>query len=90
MKITEVKIKLIVNGAQLKGIAQVSLDDVFLVKDIKIVQGKEGLFIAMPSKKVEINGEVKHIDIAHPLNNTFREILSKAILEEFEKELQQP
>ncbi len=89
MKITEVKIKLIVNGAQLKGIAQVSLDDVFLVKDIKIVQGKEGLFIAMPSKKVEINGEVKHIDIAHPLNNTFREILSKAILEEFEKELQQ-
>ena len=87
MKITEVKIKLIVNGAQLKGIAQVSLDDVFLVKDIKIVQGKEGLFIAMPSKKVEINGEVKHIDIAHPLNNTFREILSKAILEEFDKEL---
>ncbi len=90
MKITDCKIKLIENGAQLKGIANVSLDNEFLVRDIKIVEGKEGLFIAMPSKKVEIEGQVKHIDVAHPLNNTFREILSKAILEAYAKELKAP
>ena len=82
MKITDCKIKLIENGAQLKGIANVSLDNEFLVRDIKIVEGKEGLFIAMPSRKVNDN---EFRDIAHPINSESRNELQEAILKAYEE-----
>lgn len=90
MKITNVKVRLVENGDRLKGIASVSFEEMFLVHDIKIVEGKDGLFISMPSKKQKTNEGEKHVDIAHPLNNTFRDILTKAVLEAYQKELANP
>jgi stage V sporulation protein G len=75
----------------MKAIASITIDDCFVVHDIKIIQGGKpdevGYFIAMPSKKTP-DGEFK--DIVHPLNTETRETLSKMILAEFEKELAKP
>ncbi|MNW18268.1 putative septation protein SpoVG [compost metagenome] len=64
----------------MKAIASVTFDDVFVIHDIKVIEKDEGLFIAMPSKKIP-NGEFK--DIAHPLNSETRELLKNAILEKY-------
>ncbi|MCC7430837.1 SpoVG family protein [bacterium] len=85
MKITEVSIKL-ANEEKLKGFANITFDDVFVVRGIKIINGSEGLFISMPSRKLN-NGEYR--DIVHPIQNDFRIELEKAILDEYEKSLSQ-
>ena len=89
MNITEVRIRLVKKDeGKMKAIASITIDDCFVVHDIKIIQGNRsedgGYFIAMPSKKTP-DGEFK--DIVHPLNTDTREMLSKVILAEFEKEL---
>ena len=82
MKITSVKVRKIEKeNSNMRGIASVTLDDEFVVHDIKIIDGRNGLFIAMPSKKLA-NGE--HKDIAHPITQDVRTMFQEAILEAYE------
>lgn len=87
MNITEVRIRLVKKDeGKMKAIASITIDDCFVVHDIKIIQGNRdgGCFIAMPSKRTP-EGEFK--DVVHPLNSETREMLSKIILEAYEKEV---
>ena len=83
MDITEVRIRLIKKDeGKLKAVASITIDDCFVVHDVKIIKGNDGCFIAMPSKKTP-EGEYK--DIVHPLNTETREMLGKIILAEYDK-----
>ncbi len=79
MQITDVRIRAMENGGKMKAVASVTFDDEFVVHDIKIVEGDNGLFIAMPSKRI---GE-EYKDIAHPLNLETRTKISSAIFEKY-------
>jgi putative septation protein spoVG len=83
MNISEVRVRLVKKDeGKLKAVASVTIDNCFVVHDVKILEGSEDYFIAMPSKKTP-DGEYK--DIVHPLNTETREQLKKVVLEEFEK-----
>ena len=73
-----------VESSRLKAIASILIDDCFAVHDIKIIEGAEGLFIAMPSKKAP-NGNFN--DIVHPINSETRELLSNAILNAYNESI---
>jgi stage V sporulation protein G len=81
MEITQVKV-FPVSEEKLKAYVSIVLDDCFLVSDLKVIQGPNGLFISMPSKRKK-NGEFK--DVAHPLNRETREMMERRILGEYEK-----
>ena len=82
MKITSVNVRKIEKeGSRMKGIASVLLDDSFAVHDIRIIEGDNGLFIAMPSRKTATGG---YRDIAHPINPEGRQKIQDAILAEYE------
>ena len=82
MKITSVNVRKIEKeGSHLKGIASVLLDDCFVVHDIRIIDGTNGLFIAMPSRKTAVGG---FRDIAHPINAETRKMFFDAIMEAYE------
>ena len=82
MKITSVTVRKIEKeNSRMKGIASVLLDDCFAVHDIRIIEGDNGLFIAMPSRPTSTGG---YRDIAHPINAETRQIFEKAILEAYE------
>ncbi len=84
MKITDVRVRLVKkDDSKLKGVASVTFDECFVVHDIRIIEGNEGYFIAMPSRKTG-DGEFK--DVAHPIKSETREELIKAILSAFEEE----
>ena len=80
MKISDIRIKLIESTGKLKAIAAVTIDGCFVVHDIKILQGMDSLFIAMPSRKA-VDGTYK--DIVHPLNTETREFMKATILEAY-------
>ncbi len=81
MKITSVKVRKIEKeDSRMKGIASVVIDDCFAVKDIRIIQGEDKLFIAMPSRKYP-DGEYR--DVAHPINGETRKLFEDAIIEEY-------
>ena len=83
MKITSVTVhKIEKENSRMKGIAVVTLDDAFVVYDIRIIEGDNGLFIAMPSRQTSTGG---YKDIAHPINTETRQMFEKAILEAYEK-----
>lgn len=83
MQITSVSVhKIEKENSRMKGIASVIIDDAFKIRDIRIIQGEEKLFIAMPSRKAT-TGE--YIDIAHPLNQDVRTMFEKAIFDEYKK-----
>ena len=71
----------------MRAIVSITLDDEFVIHDIKVIEGDKGLFIAMPSKKAA-DGEYR--DIAHPINSYTREVVQKIILESYEKALLEP
>ena len=83
MKITDVRLKKVDGHNRLKAIASVTIDDCFVIHELRIIEGDHGLFIAMPSRKLP-EGEFK--DIAHPINAETREQLEKAIIEEYNKQ----
>lgn len=83
MKITEVKV-FPVNEERLKAYVTITLEGVFVVRDLKIIKGNEGLFVAMPSKKRK-DGQFK--DIAHPLNQETRNDIEQAVFDAYEKEI---
>ncbi len=80
MQITDVRVKKINSQNRMKAIASITIDDVFVIHDIKVIESDKGLFIAMPSKKVQ-NGEFK--DIAHPINTETRDMIQKMIIEKY-------
>ncbi|HBT50377.1 MAG: Putative septation protein SpoVG [Caldanaerobacter subterraneus] len=82
MKITDVRVRKLNDEGRMKAVVSVTFDNEFVVHDIKVIEGQNGLFIAMPSRKTP-EGEFK--DIAHPINSDTRNKLQKAILEEYEK-----
>ncbi|WP_071026627.1 septation regulator SpoVG [Peptoniphilus raoultii] len=82
MNITDVRLRKFNSESKMKAIASVTFDNDFVVHDIKLIEGNEGLFIAMPSRKLP-GGEFR--DIAHPINSEARSIIEKAILEAYEK-----
>ncbi len=84
MKITEVKV-FPVNEERLKAYVTITIDDVFVVRDLKIIKGTDGLFVAMPSKKRK-DGQFK--DIAHPLNQETRTEIENAVFDAYEREVQ--
>ena len=84
MKITDVRIRRIAKEGKMKAIVSITLDDEFVVHDIKVIEGEKGLFIAMPSRKTS-NGEYR--DIAHPINSQTREQIQEIILIEYQKAL---
>lgn len=81
MEVTEVRIRKVNSGNRMKAVAQVTFDNEFVVHEIKVIDGPNGLFMAMPRK--ERNG--KFNDIAHPINQSTRDKIQKAVLEEYEK-----
>lgn len=87
MQITDVRVRKITKEGKMKAIVSITLDDEFVVHDIKVIEGEKGLFIAMPSKKAT-DGEYR--DIAHPINSSTRENLQRVILEGYEKALEEP
>jgi stage V sporulation protein G len=85
MEITEVKV-FPIQEEKLKAFVSIVFDQCFMVNDIKIIQGRDGLFISMPSRKKK-NGEFK--DVAHPLNNETRRIIEEKVLAEYDQALQE-
>lgn len=83
MEITEVRVYP-VDEEKLKAYVTITFDNCFVVRDIKIIKGLEGLFVSMPSRKRK-DGTYK--DVAHPLNNDTRQKIENAILAEYEREL---
>ncbi|MCL2838081.1 MAG: septation regulator SpoVG [Oscillospiraceae bacterium] len=84
MKITDIRVRLVNSEGRMKAVASVTFDDSFVVHDIKIIEGTDKLFIAMPSRKTP-DGEYK--DIAHPINTEMRETLSESIMAKYEEVL---
>ena len=87
MKITDIRVRKIENGGKMKAVVSITIDEEFVVHDIKIIEGEKGLFMAMPSRKTS-DGEFK--DVAHPIKSSTREELQRIILERYEKELLAP
>lgn len=87
MKITDVRVRKIAKEGKMKAIVSITIDDEFVVHDIKVIEGEKGLFIAMPSKKAT-DGEYR--DIAHPINSATRENIQNIILDCYEKALLEP
>ena len=82
MQITDVRVRKVSKDSKMKAVVSITIDDIFVVHDIKVIQGEKGLFIAMPSKK-SADGEYR--DIAHPINSETRQSLQKLILEKYEQ-----
>ena len=87
MEITNVRVRKITKEGKMKAVVSVTLDDEFVVHDIKVIEGEKGLFIAMPSKK-SADGEYR--DIAHPINSSTREKWQQLVLEAYDKALLLP
>lgn len=81
MQITDVRIRKISKEGKMKAVVSITLDDEFVVHDIKVIEGEKGLFIAMPSRRA---GDGEYRDIAHPINSNTREMIQDIILEKYE------
>lgn len=84
MQITDVRVRKVAKEGKMKAVVSITLDDEFVVHDIKVIEGEKGLFIAMPSRKAS-DGEYR--DTAHPINSATREAMQKIILEKYEAAL---
>ena len=81
MQITDVRVRKVTKEGKMKAIVSITLDNVFVVHDIKVIEGEKGLFIAMPSRKAT-DGEYR--DIAHPINSGTRDMIQSIVLEKYE------
>lgn len=87
INVTDVRVRLVkIDGGKLKGVASVVIDDCIAIHDIKLIEGEEGLFMAMPSKKIA-DGEYR--DIVHPINSQTREILKEKVLDAYNRAFQE-
>ncbi len=87
MKITDVRVRKMAKEGKMRAIVSITIDDEFVIHDIKVIEGDKGLFIAMPSKKAT-DGEYR--DIAHPINSSTRERIQNIILERYQQALSEP
>ena len=81
MEITDIVVRRLENTGKLKAVVSITFDDCFVVHDVKVIESVNGLFIAMPSRKTP-NGT--YVDIVHPINSDFRNILSTSILDVYD------
>ena len=81
MNITDVRVRKVAKEGKMKAVVSVTIDDEFVVHDIKVIEGEKGLFIAMPSRKAS-DGEYR--DIAHPINSGTRDMIQTIILDKYE------
>lgn len=81
MIVTDVRVRKILTEGKMKAIVSVTLDDMFVIHDVKVVEGQNGLFVAMPSRKTP-DGEFR--DIAHPITASAREVIQVAVLQAYE------
>lgn len=86
MQITDIKIRSVEKEGKMKAVVSITIDDEFVVHDIKIIEGEKGMFIAMPSRKAA-DGEYR--DIAHPINTATRERLQSMILSKYQESLEE-
>ena len=86
MVITDIRVRKINSEGRMKAVVSVTFDDAFVVHDIKVIEGQDKLFIAMPSRKTA-DGEIK--DIAHPIHADMRESLQKAVLAKYEETMEE-
>ena len=84
MQITDVRVRKVTKEGKLKAVVSITIDNEFVVHDIKVIEGEKGLFIAMPSRKAS-DGEYR--DIAHPINSGTREKIQKMILDKYDEVL---
>ena len=84
MNITDVRVRKVLTEGKMKAIVSVTLDDAFVIHDVKVVDGQNGLFVAMPSRKTP-TGEFR--DIAHPISQESRDLLQRKVLEKYEEAL---
>ncbi|MBR2384209.1 MAG: septation regulator SpoVG [Clostridia bacterium] len=85
MKISDVRVRIVQKeDIKLKAVASITIDDCFVIHDIKVIDGNEGYFVAMPSRKTN-DGEYK--DIAHPINTETRQAVIDAVINAFKDEL---
>lgn len=87
MQITDVRVRKITKEGKMKAVVSITLDDEFVVHDIKVIEGEKGLFIAMPSKK---SADGEHRDIAHPISSSVRERIQRTILESYQSAMETP
>ena len=83
MKISDIKMRKMTNDTKMKAVVSITIDEEFVIHDIKVIEGEKGLFIAMPSRK-SADGEYR--DIAHPIKSETRTMLQNLILDEYQKE----
>lgn len=86
MQITDVRVRKVAKEGKLKAVVSITIDEEFVVHDIKVIEGEKGLFIAMPSKKA-LDGEYR--DIAHPINSRTRERIQSTILARYQQALEE-
>ena len=84
MTITDVRVRMVTKEGKMKAVVSITLDNEFVISDIKVIEGEKGLFIAMPSRK-SADGEYR--DIAHPINKDTRQTVQALILEKYEEML---
>ena len=82
MHVTDVRVRRIAREGKMRAVVSITIDNVFVVHDIKVIEGEKGLFIAMPSKR-SADGEYR--DIAHPINSETRSMLEETILKSYEE-----
>ncbi|MBQ3544391.1 MAG: septation regulator SpoVG [Lachnospiraceae bacterium] len=82
MEITDVRVRKVAKEGKMKAVVSITIDDEFVVHDIKVIEGEKGLFIAMPSRKAS-DGEYR--DVAHPINSATRERIQNLVLQKYEE-----
>ena len=82
MQITDVRVRKVTKEGKMRAVVSITIDDAFVVHDIKVIEGEKGLFIAMPSRKAS-DGEYR--DIAHPINSETRDKIQSLILEKYQE-----
>ena len=84
MQITDVRIRKVEKEGKMRAVVSITIDEEFVVHDIRVIEGEKGLFIAMPSRRAT-DGEYR--DIAHPINSQTRENIQKTILDKYQEEI---
>ena len=87
MKITDVRVRKVAKEGKMKAVVSITIDEEFVVHDIKVIEGEKGLLIAMPSRKAS-DGEYR--DIAHPINSLTRDSIQTMILDRYEEAIMKP
>ena len=86
MQITDVRVRRLTTDGKMKAVVSITIDNGFAVHDIKVIEGENGLFVAMPSRKT---ADEEYRDIAHPINSEVREYVQSLILEKYQEAVEQ-